>query len=553
MVSRSLVKVCTDRVSYCDGTIKSKFDYTSNKVVEVNSCNGIEVQCKEITETLEFKTKTQAGKLGVMMVGLGGNNGTTLSSAILANKNQMSWEADRKGTKTANWYGSMLESSTMRLGNDSTGQDYYVPLKSVVPLANANDVILGGWDIHESTMAESMHRSRVVPVDLQRQLKPHLEWTPLKGIFRETWIAGNQKERANWTKSGSISDMVQEVRREINQFKVENGLEKLIVFWTANTERFSAHIEGVHDTADNFLKAVESGHDEIAPSALYCLAAILEGCTFINGSPQNTICPALMELAERHQTFLGGNDLKTGQTKIKSVLVDWLVSSGLKVQSIASYNHLGNNDGLNLNEDAQFRSKEISKSDVVTDVINSNKILYKDGEKPDHLVVIKYMPYVGDSKRALDEYTSELILGGDNTIVLHNTCEDSLLAAPLMMDLILMAEFCERVTYRSAGGAYQKMFPVLSMLSCFLKAPIGMEGATCVNAFFSQRSAITNFFRIIVGLKPDDNLRLEDRVLVPGMSSHIKLHSMTKGSCGCGQPAESCEVNCNASQTPLTK
>merc|ERR1719299_287267 len=127
--------------------------------------------------------------------------------------------------------------------------------------------------------------------------------------------------------------------------------------------------------------------------------------------------------------------ISSGQTKMKSVLVDFLVSAGIKPTSIVSYNHLGNNDGKNLSAPQCFRSKEVSKSNVVDDMVDSNQILYKKGEHPDHVVVIKYVPYVGDSKRAMDEYTSEIFLGGHNTIVMHNTCEDSLLATPLILDL----------------------------------------------------------------------------------------------------------------------
>ena len=135
--------------------------------------------------------------------------------------------------------------------------------------------------------------------------------------------------------------------------------------------------------------------------------------------------------------YIAGDDFKSGQTKIKSVLVDFLVSSGIKPESIVSYNHLGNNDGKNLSAPQQFRSKEISKSNVVDDMVASNRTLFDQNEKPDHCVVIKYVPYVRDSKRAMDEYISSIFMNGNNTIVLHNTCEDSLLAAPIIIDLVI--------------------------------------------------------------------------------------------------------------------
>jgi len=195
-----------------------------------------------------------------------------------------------------------------------------------------------------------------------------------------------------------------------SNFKEANNLEKVIVQWTANTERFAELIPGINDTAENLLKAIENGHEEVAPSTVFAVACILEGVPFINGSPQNTFVPGAIELAEKHNAFM------SGQTKMKSALVDFLISAGIKLTSIASYNHLGNNDGKNLSSQKQFRSKEISKSNVVDDMVEANSVLYKKGEHPDHTVVIKYMPAVGDNKRALDEYYAEIFMGGHQTI-----------------------------------------------------------------------------------------------------------------------------------------
>lgn len=195
-----------------------------------------------------------------------------------------------------------------------------------------------------------------------------------------------------------------------------NSLDKVIVLWTANTERYADLIDGVNDTANNLLHAIEKGHNEVSPSTVFAVACILEGAPFINGSPQNTFVPGVIELAEQHGSFIGGDDFKSGQTKMKSALVDFLISAGIKLTSIASYNHLGNNDGKNLSSHRQFRSKEISKSNVVDDMVEANTVLYGPDEHPDHTVVIKYMPAVGDNKRALDEYYAEIFMGGHQTI-----------------------------------------------------------------------------------------------------------------------------------------
>merc|ERR1712086_799827 len=189
--------------------------------------------------------------------------------------------------------------------------------------------------------------------------------------------------------------------------------------------------------------------------------------------------------------FIAGDDFKSGQTKMKSVLVDFLVSAGIKPVSIVSYNHLGNNDGKNLSSPSQFRSKEISKANVVDDMVESNNILYEKDEKPDYVVVIKYVPYVSDSKRAMDEYTSEIFMGGTNTIVMHNTCEDSLLAAPLILDMCLIAELSTRIKIKGpADDSLRGFHPVSVLLSYLTKAPLVPRGTPVVNALAKQRAML---------------------------------------------------------------
>merc|ERR1711920_509706 len=272
--------------------------------------------------------------------------------------------------------------------------------------------------------------------------------------------------------------------------------------------------EGLNDTWANLEASIKSDESEISPSTLMCVASILENCAYINGSPQNTFVPGLIELALDKNVFIGGDDFKSGQTKMKSVLVDFLVGAGIKPESIVSYNHLGNNDGKNLSAPKQFRSKEISKSNVVDDMVCSNPILFpkKLQDAPDHCVVIKYVPFVGDSKRAMDEYTSAIFMNGRNTIVMHNTCEDSLLAAPIIVDLALLAEMCSRIFYKTkAMSQWGRMKPVCSLLSYLLKAPMVNEGAPVVNALFNQRQAIVNLFRACRGLPMESNMLLEHK------------------------------------------
>ena len=300
-------------------------------------------------------------------------------------------------------------------------------------------------------------------------------------------------------------------------FKAQNGLDKVIVLWTANTERFADIIPGVNDTAENLLKAIEAGHEEVSPSTIFAVACILDNTPFINGSPQNTFVPGAIDLAEKHKSFIGGDDFKSGQTKMKSALVDFLINAGIRLTSIASYNHLGNNDGKNLSSQKQFRSKEISKSNVVDDMVAANTVLYKKGEHPDHTVVIKYMPAVGDNKRALDEYYAEIFMGGHQTISLFNVCEDSLLASPLIIDLVVLAEMMTRIQWKASTNEgtdkdYKGFHSVLSILSYMLKAPLTPPGTPVVNALAKQRGALTNIFRACVGLQPESDMTLEHKL-----------------------------------------
>ncbi len=403
--------------------------------------------------------------------------------------------------------------STVKLGHDKQGNSVYTPMSNMLPLLNPNDIVWGGWDINGTNLGDAMKRSKVLDYELQTKLYPYMkDIKPLPSIYFPDFIAANQGERADNVLTGTKQEQMEQIRKDIRDFKVKNGLDQVILLWTANTERFSAVEEGVNDTAENILNSIEMGEAEVSASTVFAVASILEGCTFINGSPQNTFVPGVIELARQKKVFIAGDDFKSGQTKMKSVMVDFLVSAGIKPVSIVSYNHLGNNDGKNLSAPSQFRSKEISKSNVVDDMVASNRILFEEDEHPDHVVVIKYVPYVGDSKRAMDEYTSEIFMGGKNTIVMHNTCEDSLLATPLIYDLVILGELCARVQVKREGETeWESFHPVLSLLSYMLKAPLVPNGAPVVNALFTQRCAVVNLMRACLGLAPDNHMTLEHR------------------------------------------
>lgn len=336
--------------------IESVYRYQTTHVERTP--NGIQV--RPVTHEMMFRTKSNAPRLGVMLVGWGGNNGSTVTATILANKLNMSWKT-KHGEKRANYFGSITQASTVCLGPGSNGEDVFVPMNEMLPMVHPNDLVIDGWDISSKNLADAMWDACVLDSNLQEQLRPHMEkMKPRPSIYCPDFIAANQADRANNLLKGTKWEMMEQVRADIRDFKKKEKLEKVIVLWTANTERFCDVAPGLNDTADNLLQSIRNNESEVSPSTIFCVASILEKTTYINGSPQNTFVPGVVDMAQRYGVFIGGDDFKSGQTKMKSVLVDFLVSAGIKPTSIASYNHLGNNDGKNLSAPKQFRSKEVS-------------------------------------------------------------------------------------------------------------------------------------------------------------------------------------------------
>lgn len=227
-----------------------------------------------------------------------------------------------------------------------------------------------------------MRNAKVLDIALQDQLYDKLtKLQPRPSVYDPDFIAANQVmrkdieislylldiccffqqfERANNIIPGTKLEQYEQIRKDIRDFKANSGVDKVILLWTANTERFSVVRKGLNESATELKASLHSNNSEISPSTIFAMASIAEGCTYINGSPQNTFVPGVIELAEQHGVFIAGDDFKSGQTKLKSVLVDFLISAGIKPVSIVSYNHLGNNDGKNLSAPQQFRSKEVS-------------------------------------------------------------------------------------------------------------------------------------------------------------------------------------------------
>ena len=339
------VQVNTDRVKVNSDSIVSTYKYENATVTKKDG--KYLVTPTEVN--YEFKLDTKVPRTGLMLVGWGGNNGSTLSAAIHANRNNVSFRT-KTGVVEPNYYGSVTQSSTLFLGIDEKGNDIYAPFNEIAPMLHPNDLVLGGWDISKASIGEAVQRAEVLDWDLQRQIiEPLNKLKPLPSIYYPDFIAANQGTRADNVIEGTDKwAHVEHIRKDIREFKAKNKLDRVIVLWTANTERYADIIPGVNDTAENLLSSIRSSHEEVAPSTIFAVASILEGVPYINGSPQNTFVPGCIELAEKNDAFIGGDDFKSGQTKIKSVLAQYLVDAGIKPLSIASYNHLGNNDGYNL-------------------------------------------------------------------------------------------------------------------------------------------------------------------------------------------------------------
>ena len=501
------VKVNSPLLTNTGEELIADFKYRKNQIKMV----GETLEVSPETYEYRFQTKLKPSKTGLLLVGLGGNNGSTVVGGIIANRENLSWKT-KNGEQKPNYFGSITQSSTVHIGNDSQKQ-VFVPFNALLPMVKPNDLIIDGWDINKANLYEAMIRASVFQPELVEKLRPHMESiVPKPSIYYADFIASNQGSRVNNVISGeSKQQHLEHIRKDIREFKEKHSLETVVVLWTANTERYTDEIAGLNTTANEILTSIKNNASEISPSNIFAVAACLEGAHYINGSPQNTVTPGIIELAQQNGVFVGGDDFKSGQTKFKSALVDFLVTSGIKAESIVSYNHLGNNDGKNLSEAKQFRSKEISKASVVDDMVESNPILYEDGQKPDHTIVIKYVPFVGDSKRAMDEYICSIFMGGHQTLVIHNTCEDSLLAAPLILDLTILTELFSRIKYstKATNEKFENFHSVLSLLSLMLKAPLVPEGTPICNAFMKQFSSLTKLLTICAGINADTDLQLE--------------------------------------------
>ncbi len=423
------------------------------------------------------------GKLGVLLVGLGAVS-TTFVAGV---------EAIRKGT--AEPIGSLTQMGTIRLGKRT---DNRVPkIKDFVGLANLSDIEFGAWDIFSDTAYEAALHAGVLEKALVEDLREQLEsLKPMPAVFDHKYV-----KRLNGTnvKDGKNKmELAEQLMADIAKFKEEKGCERLVIVWAASTEIYLEPSD-IHNSIEAFEKAMYDNDERIAPSMIYAYAAIKSNVPFANGAPNLTIdIPALTQLAEDNGVPICGKDFKTGQTLMKTILAPGLKSRMLGLDGWYSTNILGNRDGEVLDDPENFKTKEESKLSVLETILQPDVYpeLYKDFS---HVVRINYYPPRGDNKEGWDNIDIFGWLGYKMQIKIDFLCRDSILAAPLVLDLALFLDLAQR-----AG-----MKGVQEWLSFYFKAPQTAEGLYPEHDIFIQLKKLKNTLRYLMGEDLITHLGLE--------------------------------------------
>lgn len=298
-----------------------KKEFIEAKYQERFTLIGEDGKPQNMTAEHLLKTNAIVPKVGFMMVGLGGNNGTTVTSGILANKKNLKWETKR-GDAKANYFGSFTQCVTTKVGmkvkkaadGSMILEDVFIPVKDLLPMVNPNDLVIGGWDINGMDMYNATLRAKVLEPSLIHQLKDDLiKMKPLSGVFNIEYVASNQEDRADNVKKGTTKELIAQLQEDIKKFKAQNNLGKIIVLWTANTEKY---YQKDIETLEELEKLIET-NASLPPSVLYGIATLKEKCIFLNGSPQNTVHPALIMLAEKKDLKLQVQTLSQAKPSTK--------------------------------------------------------------------------------------------------------------------------------------------------------------------------------------------------------------------------------------------
>ena len=428
--------------------------------------------------------KPAEGKLGIMVVGCGAVSTTFITGVLMA----------RKGL--AKPIGSVTQYDKIRVGKGENKK--YLHYGDIVPLAKLDDIEFAVWDLYPQNAYQAAVYAEVLKAKDIEPVRDELEKIkPLKAAFDKNFAKRLDGDHVKDCKTRW--DMVEALREDIRQFKVEKGVSRVVVIWAASTEIYVPYDENCHQTLAQLEKAMkEDDREHIAPSMCYAYAALTEGAPFVMGAPNTTVdIPAMWELAEKTHMPIAGKDFKTGQTLVKSGFAPIIKVRNLGLSGWFSTNILGNRDGLVLDEPANFHTKEVSK-------LSTLETICKAEDQPDlygniyHKVRINYYPPRNDNKEGWDNIDIFGWMGYTMQIKINFLCRDSILAAPLLLDLTLLSDLAAR-----AGRYGTQRF-----LSFFLKSPMHdyTQGEEPVNNLFDQYVMLKNAIREMGGYEADEEI-----------------------------------------------
>jgi len=423
------------------------------------------------------------GKVGVLLPGLGAVATTFIAGVI----------AVRKGI--AQPFGSLTQMGTIRLGKRT--EHRFPKIKDFVPLAELSQLVFGGWDIFEENAYEAAKHAGVLDAQLLEELRPELEAiSPMKAVFDQRYV---RRLHGTHVKHASTHyDLMEMLREDIRSFKAVNHLDRMVMVWTASTEAYQ-EISEPHQSLEAFVAGMKSNDPRIAPSMVYAYASIAEGVPFANGAPNLAVdIPALVEFAKEKHVPIAGKDFKTGQTLLKTVLAPMLKARMLGLEGWFSSNILGNRDGEVLDDPDSFRTKEESKLSVLEYILQPDLYPMLYG-KYYHKVRINYYPPRGDNKESWDNIDIFGWLGYPMQIKVNFLCRDSILAAPIVLDLALFMDLAQR----------SGMYGIQEWLSFYFKSPMHAAEVYPEHDLFIQLMKLKNRLRHLMGEELITHLGLE--------------------------------------------
>lgn len=423
----------------------------------------------------KIEVKEAKGKLGVLLVGAGGAVSSTFIIGTLA---------VRKGKSVP--VGSLTQLATIRLGKRN--ENRFPKIKDVVPLTHLDDLVFGGWDIFEENIYDAAIHAEVLKREDIDGVKEELQAIkPMKAVFDQNFV---KRLHGTHVKTGATRwDLTEQLREDIRNFKQENGCDRIVVMWAASTEVYIPMSEE-HKSLAAFEAAMKGNNTEVvSPSMCYAYAAIAEGCPFIMGAPNLCIdMPAMWEFAEKQQVPICGKDYKTGQTMLKTVLAPMLKTRMLGLEGWFSTNILGNRDGEVLDDPGSFKTKEVSKLSVIDTILQPDVYPELYGNVY-HKVRINYYPPRKDNKEGWDNIDIIGWMGYPMQLKVDFLCRDSILAAPLCLDLVLFSDLAARCGWSG----------IQSWLSFYFKSPMHKENEVPEHDLFIQHTKLKNTLRLIIG------------------------------------------------------